>query len=141
MVQIHCRFYWYLLHPNNSYNSLHSRRFQKLARGKRNSAGGSVKNKEQRDGGREGAIPFLPTPSPFSVNPPHFSPPLFRSLVRSPPGKGKETAATQATVITHRTACYRLFSLSRNKKMQCIMIKLRNWDVIEDKEIRNLSNF
>ena len=38
---------------------------------------------------------------------------------------------------------YRSFSLSRKKKksktIQCI--KLRNWDAIEDKDIRNLSNF
>ena len=53
---------------------------------------------------------FSPPPPPSCSPPPHFSPiflicspqacslarPLFRSLVRSPPGKGKESAATQA---------------------------------------------
>ena len=58
-------------------------------------------------GAKETAIPILPTPASLSVTPPHFSSifcspkacsfgrSLFRWLARSPPGKGKETAATQ----------------------------------------------
>ena len=71
-------------------------------------------------------IPFLHSPSPFSLTPPHFSPifcttqacafarPLFRSLVRSPPAKRKETAATQA--ITTRKDLHLQASLTGQKQ-------------------------
>ena len=57
-------------------------------------------------------IPFLPTPSPFSLTASPLFPIFllnpgallltcaFHSLVRSPPGKGKETAARQASSIS-----------------------------------------
>ena len=50
---------------------------------------------------------FLPTPSSFLLTPLLLNfllipgaLPLYRSFVRSPPGEGKETAATQANKIT-----------------------------------------
>ena len=74
------------------------------------------------------AIPFLPAPSPSRSPPLNFSSilcspqacsfarPLFRSLVRSPPGKGKETAATKAmtnppfwTLISEWPFCFMYF--------------------------------
>ena len=94
--------------------SRRNKRFQKLTRRERNwegvekkpyakeREGGSTKNMKQREG--------LPSRSP----PPHFSPIfcspqacyfarlLLRSLVRSPPGKGKESAATQAKTFMKR---------------------------------------
>ena len=54
--------------------------------------GASAKNKEQWDGVPPHFSPIFCSPQVCS-----FARPLFRSLVRSPPGKGKETAATQAT--------------------------------------------
>ena len=60
-------------------------------------------------GRSEASDSFLHTPSSFSLTSLHFSPvfcscqacsfarPLFRSRVRSPPGKEKKTAATQVT--------------------------------------------
>ena len=82
-------------------NSMRSRRFQKRKRSERNQEGVPKKKNTY-------AKEILPTPPPSRSSPTHFFPifcspqgcsfarPLFRSLVRSPPGKRNETAATQA---------------------------------------------
>ena len=63
--------------------SLRSRRFQKLTRRER--IGGSAKNKEHAWGEQ---IEYFCSPQACSL-----ARTLFRSLVRSLPGKGKESAA------------------------------------------------
>ena len=91
-----------VLHVSMFYTklfSLRSGRFQKLTRRERNWEG--VRKIRSR-------VLFSPPPPHSRSLLPHFSPifcspqacsfssPLFRSLVRSPPGKGKEMATTQA---------------------------------------------
>ena len=106
---------WHFYYLNCT--SLRSRRFQKKAYAKGTKLGGSAKNKEQRERVRrvkEAWFLFFP-PLPPSHSPhPHlsqilcsprtcyFARLLFRLLVESSHGKGKEKTVTQAIIVLVR---------------------------------------
>ena len=70
--------------PGSAYVSLRSRRSENRTRRKRNCAGGSAKNKKQREGVRRTKDSFSPHPLPVPPHPLPTSPQFFAQPRRAP---------------------------------------------------------